>query len=334
MFYCFIYMSDLKLYAIELEQKKVFLHVSLPIYEHLLFQECTIMFDFVKKYRPIRILNEIELEDVLKVDYYVKYFMRHYGIDSVRGGSYKDEVLSVEVLKLLDMEIGKTITDYEKDNELYEDVVLHYKIIDVDVAEEITRLNNSLNQYKNKKKLIQLLSIDKSIIADIEWLCEEIKNKRDIYDVPVNTIQKLYSVLHKLPNILALNNPGEFEKYNGVMKKINELIHIYSLLFTQEIAFDYLCSGLRNKFRSIKENQIEITTILKYPHFTLDNIILHPHIINNWSSYNENAVYLMDKITTMAYTVINLLDELAFDLSTFPDDFEKKTQYSIYFLSL
>lgn len=325
-------MSDLKLYAIELDEKRVFLHVSLPLHEHLLFKECSIMFDFVKKYQPIHVLNEIELEDVLKVDYYVKYFMRHYGIDNVRGGNYLDEVLSNDVLKLLKMEISKTFADFENDNQLYEEIVMYYKMIDVDITEEISRLNNKLNEYKNIKKLLNKLSIYKNIIMDINWLCDEIKNRRDIYDIPVDTIQKLYNVLHKIPNILSLKKPEEFEKYNGVMKHINELINIYSIL-TLELSCDELSSsGLRNRIHAIKENQIEITTLLKYPHFTFDSIILHPHTINNWSSYSKSTLDLIDKIVTIAYTVTNLLDELAYDLTAFPDNFEKMMNCSIRFL--
>jgi len=324
-------MSDLKLYAIELDSKKVFLHVSLPIKEQLLFQECTILFDFVKKYPPIRVLNEIDLEDVLIVDYYVKYFMRHYGIDNVRGGNYTDEVLSNDVLTRLKMEIGKTSADYERDNELYEYLVLYYKMIDLDRLKEIEKLNNQLEIYKAKQELVGLFSTDKNIIADLEWLTDEIKNKRDIYDLPVDTIQKLYKVIYKTPSILSLKKNGEFDYYNNVMIKIVDLIDKYALL-TSDFSENIPCVGVRNRIHSIIENKIEITTLLKYPRFTFDNIILHPHIINNWSSYTENSLELIDKITTMAYTLINFLDELNYDLSILPEYFEKKTRYSILFL--
>ena len=116
-------MSDFKLYAIELENRKVFLQVSIPISEELLLQQCRVMVKFVNDNPPIKIIHTIDIDDVLKINYWVKYFMRYYGIDNVRGGNYIDEILSPELMQFLRMEIGATFDDYEDDVDVFENVL-------------------------------------------------------------------------------------------------------------------------------------------------------------------------------------------------------------------
>jgi hypothetical protein len=325
-------MSDLKLYAIELENRKVFLHVSPPIYEKYLFQECKIMFEFVKKNNPIRILNEIELEDVLKINYYVKYFMRHYGINNVRGGSYTEEVLPDYLLKLLKSEIETTFETYENDIELYENIITFYQSKQVDKDKEIDNLKKKMIEYKNKLHLLSFLSYDKfnNIIKDIEWLKYEISNRQSIYDIPVDTIEKFRKVVVTRP-ILSVQNDYETIRYKRIVENLKDLVKMYYEL-DNKILVNYSDSYLRNRLLSINETREEITAILQNPKFVLDNIFLHPYSITQWGKYIEIANKMLYKITEIAYTISNLNDEIKYDISTFPDNFENKIKYSIHYL--
>ena len=56
---------------------------------------------FTKKYRPIKIIEIIHDIKVEKVDKYILKYMKKYGIDNVRGGSFKNEILNKDQLKIL-----------------------------------------------------------------------------------------------------------------------------------------------------------------------------------------------------------------------------------------
>lgn len=335
---CTLSMSHPTLYAIELEGLNVFLHVSLSKDTVHLFQECSVMFDFVKKNPPVRVLNEIELEDPLKIDYYVKYFMRHYGILHVRGGNYADEVLSKEKMSGLTSEIGKTYSDYKRDLQLYEEVVSKYQDmssqyhnVKLDASGEIDRLNVRRNQHEGKIKLFELLPLDSytNIALDIEWLREEMTNMRAIHDVPVDTLQKLCKNIFKFPSF-TMNTSSEAVKYNIIVENLKSLVHTYYSLSEENLA-PYLDAGLRNRIRSIEENRVESTVLLRNPRFTLDNVFLHPYCIKDWAIYLEAVNDTLDKMSTIAYTVTNIFDEIKYDLSTFS---EKKNNYSIRYVAM
>jgi predicted GIY-YIG superfamily endonuclease len=44
--------------------------------------------EFTKKYKPIKVIKTIEHANVLDEDKYTKIYMRNYGMNKVRGGSY------------------------------------------------------------------------------------------------------------------------------------------------------------------------------------------------------------------------------------------------------
>ena len=321
-------MSEMKLYAIELENRKVFLHVCPTIKLPYLFPECKIMFDFVNKNPPIRVLNEIELEDVLKVDYYVKYFMRHYGIDNVRGGSYSDEVLPEYLLKTLRLEIETTFEDYMDNIDLYTNIEQRYNKKS-NKEEEIVKINKLWKNYKYKKDLLESLSFNgyETIIDDIDWLKDEIDNKTDYYHCSITTVENLGS-----RKSLSINS-YEGNKYKYIIKNIISLIDVYYDICdntNQEAIFD---SYLRNRLISIKNTRTEKTALIGKPQFVLDHIFLHPFSIPSWNAYLEIAKELLENITNIAYIVKNLIDEIEFDISKVSSNFEQEVQYSIKYLS-
>ena len=52
----------------------------------------------------------------------------------------------------------------------------------------------------------------------------------------------------------------------------------------------------------------------------------------NWASYLDTANMLLDNMIYMAYTVLNLSDELAYDLENYPDNFDKMLEYSVRYV--
>jgi len=371
-------MSDFKLYAIELENRKVFLQVSIPISEELLLQQCRVMVKFVNDNPPIKIIHTIDIDDVLKINYWVKYFMRYYGIDNVRGGNYIDEILSPELMQFLRMEIGATFDDYEDDVDVFENVLTECfakesrrdsrlgsfgtptkppggakprSSLDVVRADDLRsdccaistdddkkKLENRLSDYKSRQILLEYSQVYDGLLEDLEWVKNEITNTRLIYDIPdkikngrgFNVLFNYYSV-----NRLCVNTYDK-DRYKTILKRLKEFIdNYYSLSTKDEKDQKYYCDAyLRNKLRSFNEVKDDKSPLVLNPAFTLDNFFLHPHVITNWEFQVQIVNELIDKWLSMYYSIKNWRDEIEFDLSSYPKDFEKHTQYALRFMDI
>ena len=355
-------MSDFKLYAIELENRKVFLQVSIPISEELLLQQCRVMVKFVNDNPPIKIIHTIDIDDVLKINYWVKYFMRYYGIDNVRGGNYIDEILSPESMQFLIMEIGATFDNYEDDVEVFENVLTECfakppggakprSSLDVVRADDLRsdccaistdddkkKLENRLSDYKSRQILLEYSQVYDGLLEDLEWVKNEITNTRLIYDIPdkikngrgFNVLFNYYSV-----NRLCVNTYDK-DRYKTILKRLKEFIdNYYSLSTKDEKDQKYYCDAyLRNKLRSFNEVKDDKSPLVLNPAFTLDNFFLHPHVITNWEFQVQIVNELIDKWLSMYYSIKNWRDEIEFDLSSYPKDFEKHTQYALRFMDI
>jgi hypothetical protein len=331
--------TDNKLYVVELENNKIFLHFSPPIYEDYLFQECIVFYDFVKNNRPIKVLKVIDLNDVLEIDYYVKYYMRHHGIDNVRGGSYTHEILNKNELEFLKRETYVTNKQYENDIDIFESILQNNqnnKITD----ETIEKLNKTWNTFSRKRKLISILYdeekyedivdfyIFKTIIRDVEWLqgkIKEIHNDYNEYYENQNS-EKPFGSIKKMPNLV---NTDDKNQYKQVLERLHFLTKIYFLI-NQENLSDYLDPYLRNKIGGFKEYDTEtfIYVYIQKPIFILDYFFLHPHLIINWERFIGIGEELLDEYSYMAYSINNLVDELKYDLSQYHPDFEKTIKYT------
>ena len=61
---------------------------------------------FTKKYKPIKTVELVENVDDFDEDKYVKVYMKKYGIDNVRGGSYSQLTLEDYKVKTLESELS------------------------------------------------------------------------------------------------------------------------------------------------------------------------------------------------------------------------------------
>jgi hypothetical protein len=300
-------MFELKLHVLQLENKKWFLHVSPRQYEEYLFLECSTIYDFVRNNPPVSVFSVIDITFSLDVNYHVKKYMKSYGIENVRGGNYTDEVLPEDVIKHLELEISTTFSDYTKDSDLFQQILqsyiykLHISNNDFDFDGEIKRLNTDLENYNKEKKQYDFfknkngIEIDRTIISDIEWIIEKINT---ILPIEQNKVGIPYS------------NQEDIDRYKTFIKKYEVLYEKYYLLHEDKI-------------------RILPSVHLKTPNFILDNVFYHPRLINNWDVYLEDAVKFMEKIEFMAYTVINFIEELEFDVRQYNTNIENYTKYSI-----
>jgi hypothetical protein len=303
-------MSNLKIYFIELENQKYFLHLSLPIYEEFLFKEIQFTFDFVKNNPPIQTLLILDIKDELEINYFVKFFMRHYGINNVRGGNYTDEILSDNIVGFLKKEINAKFSDYQIYFDNFKNILTNYDSNQFD-NEQYNILTNQILVYINKKKLYSFLFKNrninnlKKIFDDFEWIQQEVEyviNKHKLGLLNYNLLNKNYSSL----------------QYKQILKNFKNIINIYFLLNEEQLNI-YLNPYLRTKISSIKKYDNFELISLKNPEFLLDNFFYHNRIIHNWN--NEICDKQINKINdfinnlkNISYTVLNLIDELEFDI--------------------
>ncbi len=73
--------------------------------------------EWTKKYPPINVESTYEINDTLEEDLYVKKYMRMYGIDNVRGGSYSLIHLSQDVIISLKREFQRPEEVVHKTND-------------------------------------------------------------------------------------------------------------------------------------------------------------------------------------------------------------------------
>lgn len=141
--------------------------------------------EFTKKYKPIKILEKIISSDPLDEDKITKKYMLEYGIDNVRGGSYKNIILEDWQIKSLENEI-KFFKSNTSKVELF-DIKTYIKKFN-DITEIDVELQNSENLYKEVVALQNL--INRISILDINLNCKK-PYKEKINLQLLDTLQKL-----------------------------------------------------------------------------------------------------------------------------------------------
>lgn len=335
-----------KLYVVELENRKLFLKCSADIYKDYLMQECYVMYDFVKKNPPVKVLDVISLQDVLEIDYYVKYYMRNYGIQNVRGGNYTDEILSKEDIQHLEKEIDKTFEDYEEENDIFEEILMNHQMKPLN-NDFVLDIKHSLKYIQDRKKLVSVLydvenydkienfQIFQEIIKDIEWLQETAVEKQRLYKEYNESHQNENTSpwnLTKMPNFIETD---EKIRYKKILQKLDFLRNIYFKVDIENLS-KYLDAYLRTKIGGFKK--YDTTTFMyvhmKKPQYALDNLILHPRLVIRWDTFMEFITELLDEFSYMAYSLHNLTSELLYDISRQRPDFEKRVQYTVEYYNL
>jgi hypothetical protein len=133
-----INLKEYSLYILYIENNKIIIHLSQKDTDNnFLLKECSVLYYPITK---LEILNKIQIESLFEIDMYVKKYMKEYGIENVRGGSYSNKLLDERNIEIIKKEISIEIT-----------------------------IDNLL------KKCCSVLNY--SILTDLEWLLEFIINK-------------------------------------------------------------------------------------------------------------------------------------------------------------
>lgn len=96
-----------KIYVLELTDGKYYVGKTNNEEERILSHFSENGSAWTKKYKPIKVIETID-GDEWDEDKYTKIYMKKYGIDNVRGGSYSTIYLDKNIIKLIEKEIMST----------------------------------------------------------------------------------------------------------------------------------------------------------------------------------------------------------------------------------
>lgn len=273
-------MEGTAIYVIVLANKMRFLHLSYcDKVEEEIMDDAESQYELLQKYNPVFIEFIIPIQDFMEWNYQVKLYMKQYGIDTVRGGDYYNEVLTYQERQFIENEL--------RDKTLF----VLYPVKRQSIDEELV-LNPDVNEdaIYNALQYIKTdygsLTINDEMIQDISWLREYIMEPsvyRESYSQD-NDIKKVglllksikYIYLHgkQLPikkwepewvfeNMEQLGNcyienPGSNELspfYIELME--NAISHVLYILHRcknrmDEIFFDYHSSQLSKERRDLE----------------------------------------------------------------------------------
>ena len=85
--------SQQNLYFIGLDNDKMFLYLSDELDHSIIMNECKTNFEYAQINEPQKVVFQLNDVNPLEVDQNVKLFMKHFGIENTRGGSYTDVIL-------------------------------------------------------------------------------------------------------------------------------------------------------------------------------------------------------------------------------------------------
>jgi hypothetical protein len=273
-------MEGTAIYVIVLANQMRFLHLSYcDKGEEEIMDDAESQYELLQKYNPVFIEFIIPIQDFMEWNYRVKLYMKQYGIDTVRGGDYYNEVLTYQERQFIENEL--------RDKTLF----VLYPVKKQSIDEELV-LNPDVNEdaIYNALQYIKTdygsLTINDEMIQDISWLREYIMEPsvyRESYSQD-NDIKKVglllksikYIYLHgkQLPikkwepewvfeNMEQLGNcyienPGSNELspfYIELME--NAISHVLYILHRcknrmDEIFFDYHSSQLSKERRDLE----------------------------------------------------------------------------------
>jgi len=285
----------------EHETPRYFVHSSRNSCPEKAQIDCEILYDFMKQ--PMTVIETAEIQHVLDVDVYVKKWMWQNGIENVRGGSYNKETITDGELQILYNEYDNMEYRLLSSTDILDDLQRNY------VREELGdpyylqyeqwEVHKKYLEYTERKKQHHevLFCQDNSIfrrcmLNDIRWIKEFLECDYEVGEKILTSTKAEY-------------------------------IRILSVL--RNITTKFIDIGNESKIPGEKR------VIYDHPEFVLDAFFYHRADIKNWDKDRQAAFEILDFFEYMCYAVINRLDELEFDVQSYPRDFDKKYEISMRF---
>jgi hypothetical protein len=302
------------LHVLLLTEDKLFLHGSSTTTndDSVILLECEIMHEYLRKYKPLRILESIVLRQTCEIDFIVKKHMKCYGIDNVRGGSYTSFELTNDEKKFIEREHLMTIDKMDAKCAAMATVFNEYKDITTwsldKINNEMSLVTRQQSLYDNEKGMLNKLSMSKNkiqtnriFLTDLRWILNQTaKNMKQSVDSSANGT--VYSASKDVAT-----------KYKQILNKMKALYAIFCENIDVEIKY---------------EPRIHLYA----PETLLDVCFFHCHQGRNWETHAFQVINMIEYYEYIFYCVITKIDEYKFDVNTYPYDFELTNRYRINYL--
>jgi hypothetical protein len=299
------------IYVLKLEQNRYFIHFSEVKSNFKILRECEIYYDYLKKYKPLNIIETFPFENFLDVDKVVKQYMYIYGYAYVRGGSYTEEELPPYLEKTLNHEFNNEEKDELYYQSFFNEILQKYEYNQQTLDEIQSQINNiqsefkKFNYEKNKLEKTKNFFVDGEkynmknfFIEDIDWLYEICILNTDI-DVEINA--------RNIESVIQSNYVKKYKKMLYYLKQIYYLFTEYDLF---------------SKYPNIENN-----IYLKHPEFLFDSFIYEDHSKNTELLFEICKTFLF-----MGNVIHNIFMEQEFDVNSYGFAYEWEIPKILYIL--
>lgn len=313
------------LYVLFLENEKWLLHASTTTDKYYLFLECYLIYDFVKTNGPVNLFDTITITDNLEIDMYVKKYMRQYGIENVRGGSFANENLQSTTVTALERELSR---DCHENPSIIQDICQKY--------EDIQDLNKSPMIWRTWRREYEFMdcpsSIQEFMILEKRYLKEEWTSFEEI--------KNMFHSLSYCSDIIQLDIHDFTQELEWLKMQISaESLDVEQIWTNNEDGIRYnlilsLLQHIKNKFLLIHENlpTYERDCFIKNPSLIFDTFIYHRKDIHKMEKERQIASEVFDTFEYMFNCVMNRLEEHKFALTQYPDNYENQIRYELEYI--
>lgn len=302
------------LHIVLLKNDKILIHVSVHNKEnmHNIILECELIYNYTLHYKPLRVVETISICQNDEINFFVKKYMKYYGIDNIRGGSYINKKLTDMERSIIVLEQQQNLKTNKLQCDIISDIVLKYNDIDTwsndKIKLEYETCIKHRNNYENEKQMLHNftvgynnIEINRIILSDLTWLSNECAKAI-----------KLNSYESKYINNYYYEETENIKKYKKIVIKIKSLYRMFTNYMDEPIKYEPLIH-------------------LYSPETILDQYFYNPTVKQCVLQYDSLIKYFAI-CEYMAYSIICRIQEYTFDVNSYPSNFEMINKYEITFL--
>ena len=294
------------LHIVLLEKEKLLLHVSIHNKENMsiIMLECELIYKYTLIYKPLRIVETIVICQNDEINFFVKKYMKYYGIDNVRGGSYTNTELTNEERNHITNELLQDLEINRKQCNIIFDIIEKYKDIDTlstnKIKLEYETCKKQQNKYDYETQMLGSFTVcheniaqNRLILSDLKWI---------------------------------INHCGKTIKLEGTYTPTDEIIEKYKKIVIK-IKSMYVIFTKYLDEKNIYEPEIHLSN----PELLLDQYFYNSNITDCIIHYDSVSKYI-EMCEFMAYCIICRTQEYDFDVKSYPPNFEMSNKYEMSFL--
>jgi len=326
-------MIQKNIYVLKLQDNKYFIHFSDSKPYKQILNECEILYDYVKIYKPLSVIDIIPLTNYLEIDKSVKFYMYLYGYNNVRGGSYIDEILPDYLEKTLNHEFKIVENEEPERLSLFNEILEKYEYHDFnsiqEIDEKIAEIKKEYSQYVNEKETLEEIkffnengekrNMHHFIPEDMDWLYEICSiNFSESENLSSNT-QDFMKKKDSITSTLSNRMEGTF--HSNYIQKYKKIIGFLKRLFTLFEKYDLFS---KHNIHLEPSNKM---VYMKYPEFIFDAFVYNTH-----SKDVSSLLDICKKFQYMGNILINIISEKEFDVLYYGYGYEWKVSRIIYVL--